>query len=61
MVLRWVLSNLGVVQYKRRIYQDERERRVKPVAKLLDLLRYARRSGRVQEMGVALYSFDPYR
>ena len=56
-----MVSNLGVVRYKRRIYQDERERRVKPVAKLLDLLRYARRSGRVQEMGVALYSFDPYR
>jgi len=59
--LSWVVSYLGVVRCKRRIYLDERDRRVKPVDKLLDLLRYARRSGRIQEMGVVLYRWDPYR
>ena len=59
--MRWMVSSLGAVQYKRRIYQDERDRRVKPVDELFGLLRYGRMSGRVQEMGAALSSCDPYR
>jgi hypothetical protein len=59
--MRWMVSSLGAVRYKRRIYQDERDRRVKPVDELFGLLRYGRMSGRVQEMGAALSSCDPYR
>jgi hypothetical protein len=59
--MRWMVSSLGPIQYKRRIYQDEQDRRVKPIDELLGLRRYGRMSGRVQEMGAALSSCDPYR
>jgi hypothetical protein len=59
--MRWLVSSLGPIQYKRRIYQDEQDRRVKPIDELLGLRRYGRMSGRVQEMGAALSSCDPYR
>lgn len=59
--MRWMVSSLGAVRYKRRIYQDEQCRRVKPVDELMGLARYGRMSGRVQEMGAALSSCDPYR
>jgi hypothetical protein len=59
--MRWMVSSLGPIQYKRRIYQDEQDRRVKPIDELLGLRRYGRMSGRVQEMGAALSSCDAYR
>jgi hypothetical protein len=58
---RWIMSSLGPIQYKRRIYQDEHERRVKPIDELFGLAAYGRMSWRVQEMGAALASSDPYR
>lgn len=58
---RWMVSSLGAVQYKRRVYQDEQRRRRKPVDDLLGLPRYGRMSGRVQEMGASLASSETYR
>jgi hypothetical protein len=58
--MRWMVSSVGAIRYKRRVYQDEWNRRVKP-DELFGLLRYGRMSGRVQEMGAALSSSDPYR
>jgi hypothetical protein len=59
--MRWMVSSLGAVRYRRRVYQDEQRRRRKPVDDLFGLPRYGRMSGRVQEMGAALSSCDPYR
>ena len=58
---RWIVSSLGVVHYKRRIYQDEQRRRRKPVDDLLGMQPYGRMSGRVQEMGASLASSGTYR
>jgi hypothetical protein len=58
---RWMVSSLGVVHYKRRIYQDEQRRRRKPVDDLLGMRPYGRMSGRVQEMGASLASSGTYR
>lgn len=58
---RWMVSSLGAIRYKRRVYEDEQRRRVKPVDELLGLLRYGRMSGRVQEMGASLASNGTYR
>jgi len=32
---RWMVSSLGAVQYKRRVYLDEQQKRLKPVDELL--------------------------
>ena len=53
---RWIVSSLGAIRYKRRVYRDEQGRRRKPVDELLGLRRYGRMSGRVQEMGASLAS-----
>ena len=37
--MRWMVSSLGCVRYKRRIYQDEQGRRRKPVDDLFGLQR----------------------
>jgi hypothetical protein len=58
---RWIVSSLGEVKYKRRIYLDETKRRRKPVDELLGIERYSRLSGRVQEMGCYLASVGTYR
>lgn len=58
---RWVVSSLGAMQYKRRVYLDEKGKRIKPVDEWLGLRRYGRMSGRVQEMGASLVSSGTYR
>ncbi len=58
---RWMVSSLGAVRYKRRVYQDEQRRRRKPIDDLLGLPPYVRMSGRVQEMGSSLACSGTYR
>ena len=48
---RWITSSVGEVQFRRRIYLDEDNRRRKPVDEILGLGRYGRISQRVKEMG----------
>jgi hypothetical protein len=59
--MRWMVSSLGAVQYKRRVYQDEQHRRRKPIDDLLDLPPYVRMSGKVQEIGSSLACSGTYR
>jgi len=58
---RWLVSSLGAIRYKRRIYVDEHKRRRKPVDELLGVERYMRVSERVQEMGAYLACTGTYR
>ena len=58
---RGIISSLGYVEYRRRVYQDEQSQRRKPVEELLGLQRYGRISGRVQEMGSHLACKGTYR
>jgi hypothetical protein len=58
---RWMVSSLGAIQYKRRVYLDEAGKRTKPVDEQLGLQHYGRMSGRVQEMGASLVSSGTYR
>lgn len=58
---RWMVSSLGTMGYKRRVYLDEQGKRIKPVDEWLGLQRYARMSGRVQEIGASLVSSGTYR
>jgi hypothetical protein len=58
---RWMVSSLGAVRYRRRVYQDEQRMRRKPIDDLFELPRYGRMSGRVQEMGASLASCETYR
>jgi hypothetical protein len=59
--MRWMVSSLGAVRYKRRVYQDEQRRRRKPVDELFGVQPYGRMNGRVKEMGSALASSETYR
>ena len=59
--MRWMVSSLGAVRYKRRVYQDKQRMRRKPLDDLLGLPRYGRMSGRVQEMGSSLACSGTYR
>ncbi len=58
---RWVLSSLGPIYYRRRIYADEAGGRVKPIDELFGLEAYGRMSQRAEAMGAALASSDTYR
>ncbi len=58
---RWLVSSLGAIRYKRRIYLDEKRKRRKPVDELLGIEKYGRMSGRVQEMGASLACMGTYR
>jgi hypothetical protein len=58
---RWLVSSIGAMRYKRRIYLDEKHRRRKPVDELLGIEKYGRTSGRVQEMGASLACMGTYR
>ena len=58
---RWLVSIVGAMRYKRRIYLDEKNRRRKPVDELLGIEKYGRTSGRVQEMGASLACMGTYR
>jgi hypothetical protein len=58
---RTLVSSLGAIRYRRRIYVDEQGERRKPVDELLGVERYERLSGRVKEMGASLVSTQTYR
>lgn len=58
---RWLVSSLGAMRYKRRIYLDKHQKRRKPVDELLGIEKYGRMSGRVQEMGASLACMGTYR
>jgi hypothetical protein len=58
---RWMVSSLGAIRYKRRVYQDEHKKRRKPVDDLLGLGRYCCMSGKVQEIGSSLACSGTYR
>ncbi len=58
---RWMVSSLGAMKYKRRVYLDEKRKRRKPVDELLGIEKYGRMSGRVQEMGASLACMGTYR
>jgi hypothetical protein len=58
---RWLISSLGEMRYKRRIYLDEKQRRIKPVDELLGVKKYGRITGRVEEMGASLACMGTYR
>ena len=58
---RWLVSSIGAMRYKRRIYLDEKGKRRKPVDELLGIEKYGRMSGRVQEMGASLACMGTYR
>jgi len=58
---RWLVSSLGAMRYKRRIYIDDKRRRRKPVDELLGIEKYDRMSGRVQEIGATLACMGTYR
>ena len=58
---RWMISSVGEMRYKRRIYLDEQKHRRKPVDELLGLEEKGRMSRRVREMGSYLASEGTYR
>jgi hypothetical protein len=58
---RWLVSSIGTMRYKRRIYLDGKGKRRKPVDELLGIQKYGRMSGRVQEMGASLACMGTYR
>lgn len=58
---RWLVSSIGAMRYKRRIYLDEKRKRRKPVDELLGIEKYGRMSRRVQEMGASLACMGTYR
>lgn len=58
---RWLVSSLGALRYKRRVYLDENKQRRKPLDELLGVERYGRVSERVQEMGSSLACMGTYR
>jgi len=58
---RWIVSSVGTMRYKRRVYLDEKKQRHKPVDEILGIERYGRVSERVQEMGASLASKETYR
>ena len=58
---RWLVSSIGTLRYKRRVYLDEKKHRRKPLDELLRIERYGRMSERVQEMGASLACMGTYR
>jgi hypothetical protein len=58
---RWLVSSVGTLRYKRRVYLDEKKQRRKPIDELLGIKRYSRMSERVEEMGASLACTGTYR
>lgn len=58
---RWLVSSVGALRYKRRIYLDEKHKRKKPIDEILGVEKYGRTSGQVQEMGASLACMGTYR
>lgn len=58
---RWIVSSIGALRYRRRVYLDENRQRRKPLDEILRVERYGRVSERVQEMGSSLACMGTYR
>ena len=58
---RSIMSSIGRIHYKRRIYKDENGVRRKPIDEILGVGRYERESQRVQQMGAYLACEGTYR
>jgi Uncharacterised protein family (UPF0236) len=58
---RWIVSSIGALRYRRRVYLDENKQRRKPLDEILRVERYGRVSARVQEMGSSLACMGTYR
>ena len=58
---RWLISSIGTLRYRRRVYLDEKKHRRKPLDELLRVGRYGRMSERVEEMGASLACMGTYR
>ena len=58
---RTVMTCVGTVTYKRRIYKDEQGKRRKPIDEVLGIVPYGRYSLGVQQQGSYLASELPYR
>jgi len=58
---RWLVSSIGTLRYKRRVYLDENKKRRKPLDELIGIKRYSRMSERVEEMGSSLACMGTYR
>ncbi|MDY6846941.1 MAG: UPF0236 family protein, partial [Chloroflexota bacterium] len=58
---RQVVTSLGAIRYRRRIYLDEAGQPRKPVDELLGVQRYERMGGRVKEKAAALASVGTYQ
>jgi len=58
---RSIMSSVGRIRYRRRIYKDEKGVRRKPLDEVLGVERYGRESQRVQQMGAYLASEGTYR
>jgi hypothetical protein len=58
---RWIVSSIGALRYRRRVYLDEDKQRRKPLDEILRVERYGRVSERVQEMGSSLACMGTYR
>jgi hypothetical protein len=46
---RWIVSSIGALRYRRRVYLDENKQRRKPLDELLGVERYGRVNERVQD------------
>ena len=58
---RSILSSIGRLNYRRRIYKDEKGVRRKPLDEVLGVARYDRESERVRQMGAYLACEGTYR
>lgn len=58
---RWLVSSVGALRYKRRVYLDENKKRRKPLDEKIGIKRYGRMSERVEEMGASLACMGTYR
>jgi hypothetical protein len=58
---RTIMTSVGSITYKRRIYKDTTGKRRKPVDEVLGIERYGRYSLGVQQKGSYLASELPYR
>jgi len=58
---RWIVSSIGALRYKRRVYLDENRQRRKPLDEILGIKRYGRMSERVHKIGSSLACMGTYR
>ena len=58
---RSVLTEIGLIRYKRHIYEDDKQQRRKPLDELLNILPYERNSKKVEAMIASLATEISYR